>query len=67
MVQCYVAPPPGPVVRPPRELGAFAKVWLDPGETATVELVLDDRAFAYWAPSPARPGRGRRPGRPTCR
>jgi beta-glucosidase len=51
VVQCYVAPPPGPLVRPPRELGAFAKVWLDPGETATVELVLDDRAFAYWAPS----------------
>jgi beta-glucosidase len=53
VVQCYVAPPPGAVVRPPRELGAFAKVWVEPGETATVELVLDDRAFAYWAPVPA--------------
>ena len=26
------------------------KVWLDPGETTTVDLVLDDRAFAYWDP-----------------
>ena len=51
VVQCYVAPPPGAVVRAPRELGAFAKVWVEPGETATVELVLDDRAFAYWAPA----------------
>ena len=50
VVQCYVAPPAAPVVRPPQELAAFAKVWLDPGETATVELVLDERAFAYWAP-----------------
>ena len=55
VVQCYVAPPATGVVRPPQELAAFAKVWLDPGETATVELVLDERAFAYWAPaSPTR-------------
>jgi hypothetical protein len=26
----------------------FAKVRLDPGETATVRIELDDRAFAYW-------------------
>ncbi|MGH2521720.1 MAG: fibronectin type III-like domain-contianing protein, partial [Anaerolineales bacterium] len=26
-------------------------VWLDPGETATVRLELDDRAFAYWVPA----------------
>ena len=41
---------PARVVRPPKELAAFAKVWLDPGETATVELALDERAFAYWDP-----------------
>ena len=34
--------------------GAFAKVWVEPGETM-IELVLDDRAFACWAP--ARAGR----------
>ena len=50
VVQCYVAPPSSRVVRPPKELKAFAKVWLDPGQTATVRLELDDRAFAYWEP-----------------
>jgi beta-glucosidase len=50
-VQCYVAPPaPARVTRPPKELKAFAKVWLDPGTTTTAELVLDRRAFAYWHP-----------------
>ncbi len=50
VVQCYVAPPATRVVRPPKELAAFAKVWLDPGESATVDLVLDRRSFAYWHP-----------------
>jgi beta-glucosidase len=39
------------VTRPPKELKAFAKVWLDPGVTTTAELVLDRRAFAYWHPT----------------
>jgi beta-glucosidase len=52
VVQCYVAPPSSRVViRPPKELKAFAKVWLDAGETTTAELTLDARAFAYWDPS----------------
>jgi beta-glucosidase len=50
VVQCYVAPPASPLVRPPRELKAFAKVRLEPGESATVTLELDERAFAYWDP-----------------
>jgi beta-glucosidase len=51
VVQCYVAPPrPTRLTRPPKELVAFAKVWLEPGETATVRLTLDSRAFAYWDP-----------------
>lgn len=50
VVQCYVSPPPGPVTRPPKELKAFGKVMLDAGETGTVELSLDSRAFAYWSP-----------------
>jgi beta-glucosidase len=53
VVQCYVAPPSAGrarVVRPPQELKAFAKVWLDPGESATVTLHLSDRSFAYWDP-----------------
>lgn len=50
VVQCYVAPEAPAVFRPARELRAFAKVRLDPGETRTVRLALDDRAFAYWDP-----------------
>jgi beta-glucosidase len=50
VVQCYVAPASTRLVRPPQELKAFAKVWLDPGETATVTLRLSDRSFAYWDP-----------------
>jgi beta-glucosidase len=51
VVQCYVAPTTSRLVRPPKELAAFAKVWLDPGESTVVELVLDDRSFAYWDPT----------------
>jgi beta-glucosidase len=52
VVQCYVAPPhPSRVIRPPKELKAFAKVWLDPGEQHDAELTLDARAFSYWDPS----------------
>jgi beta-glucosidase len=50
VVQCYVAPPPGELFRPAKELKAFAKIALGPGETGTVALVLDGRAFAYWDP-----------------
>lgn len=48
VVQLYVANPEGPVPRPVRELRAFAKVALAPGETRTVDLTLPPRAFAYW-------------------
>jgi beta-glucosidase len=48
VVQVYVATTAGPVRRPARELRAFTKVPLQPGESRTVELVLDRRAFAYW-------------------
>jgi len=58
-VQCYVAPPSSSkVTRPPKELKAYEKVWLDPAESANVELVLDSRAFAFWDPTAAS-GRGR--------
>ena len=50
VVQCYVAPVSPRLARPPKELKAFGKVALDAGETAVVDLVLDDRAFAYWDP-----------------
>ncbi len=50
VVQCYVAPASARLARPPKELKAFAKVWLEPGETTTVDLVLEGRSFAYWDP-----------------
>jgi beta-glucosidase len=50
VVQCYVAPVSPRLARPPKELKAFTKVWLQPGETTTVEFVLEGRAFAYWDP-----------------
>ncbi len=56
VVQCYVAPRDAPrLARPPKELKAFAKVRLDPGETQTVTLTLDERAFAYWDPGDGFP------------
>ncbi|WPO88846.1 glycoside hydrolase family 3 C-terminal domain-containing protein (plasmid) [Herbiconiux sp. KACC 21604] len=48
VVQVYVSTATGPVRRPLRELRAFEKVTLEPGETRRVELRLDRRAFAYW-------------------
>ncbi len=54
VVQLYVAPPdegrsrPGGRFRPVKELRAFAKVWLDPGETTVVSLELNERSFAYY-------------------
>ncbi|MEJ2353658.1 MAG: fibronectin type III-like domain-contianing protein, partial [Anaerolineales bacterium] len=39
------------LVRPPKELKGFAKVELEPGETKTVSVPLDFRAFAYYDPA----------------
>ena len=38
------------LVRPYKELKGFAKVELQPGETKTVSIPLDFRAFAYYHP-----------------
>ncbi len=48
VVQCYVAPPPGPVFRPAVELKAFARVTLAPGASADAVLTLEGRSFAHW-------------------
>ena len=48
VVQCYVAPDERRVTRPVKELRSFAKVHLGPGESTTVTMTLDRRAFAYW-------------------
>jgi beta-glucosidase len=46
----YVEPPPSPLFRPRRELRAFAKASLAPGEQRTLPLTFDARAFCYWDP-----------------
>jgi|GEM_PF-49851 len=48
VVQLYVAYPDAKVERCAKELKAFAKVALKPGETKTVELHLAPRDLAYW-------------------
>jgi beta-glucosidase len=48
VVQVYVCTDEGPVRRPLRELRAFTKVALAVGESRTVTLDLDRRAFAYY-------------------
>jgi beta-glucosidase len=50
VVQLYVEPVAPRVQRPPKELKAFGKVWLEPGESTVVDLHLDERAFTYWHP-----------------
>ncbi|WP_205427873.1 glycoside hydrolase family 3 C-terminal domain-containing protein [Halorussus sp. MSC15.2] len=49
-VQLYVHDVDASVERPPKELEAFEKVALDPGETATVTFELADSAFEFFHP-----------------
>ena len=49
-VQLYVRDVESAVRRPVRELRAFEKIALQPGEIKTVTFTLDKRAFAYWEP-----------------
>lgn len=48
IVQLYVAPCNAAFARPVKELRAFDKVELIPGESREVRFCLDKRAFAYW-------------------
>ena len=48
IVQLYVAKPDAKIFRPAQELKGFAKVHLQPGESRTVTISLDDKAFRYW-------------------
>ena len=50
IVQVYVHDQKSGLVRPHKELKGFAKVELQPGETKTISIPLDFRAFAYYHP-----------------
>jgi beta-glucosidase len=51
VVQLYVGDPSAAVARPLRELKAFAKVAVQPGEARTVVFRLDARDLSYWSTS----------------
>jgi beta-glucosidase len=50
IVQVYVHDQKSGLVRPEKELKGFAKVELQPGETQSVSIELDFRAFSYYHP-----------------
>jgi beta-glucosidase len=49
VAQLYVGDPAASVARPVRELKAFTKIDLDPGETTTVEFALTARDLSWWS------------------
>ena len=50
VVQVYVRDPQAGVVRPARELKAFTKLTLGPGESTTASFTLTARDLSYWHP-----------------
>jgi beta-glucosidase len=51
IIQVYVGDHKSSLARPPKELKGFAKIELQPGETKTLTVSLDFRAFAYYHPA----------------
>ena len=49
VVQVYVNDEKSSVPRPIRELKGFKRVLIAPGESVTLEFILDDKAFAFWS------------------
>ena len=50
VVQLYVKDVQSSLPRPEKELKAFQKVWLEPGETKYVEMLLTEEAFMFYDP-----------------
>ncbi len=48
IIQLYVYNPIGEEIRPEKELRNFAKVFLEPGESKTITMELNGRAFSYY-------------------
>ncbi|TVQ97559.1 MAG: beta-glucosidase [Spirochaetaceae bacterium] len=51
VVQLYIRDDKSRLSRPPQELKAFTKVALEPGETSTVALALNERSLASYDPA----------------
>jgi beta-glucosidase len=49
VAQAYLSRSAGVVERPARWLAGFAVVRAEPGETVTVDIPLDSRAFSHWS------------------
>lgn len=54
VVQLYVKNPEGQIskenpIRPKKELRGFEKVFLNPGESRSVEIIIDDNAFCIYS------------------
>lgn len=48
VVQLYVGKEDTKLMRAPKELKGFAKLYLEPGESKIAEMELDDRSFSYY-------------------
>jgi beta-glucosidase len=48
VIQVYVGRSGSRMERPDKELKAFEKVWLDPGETTRLRLQLTEQALRHW-------------------
>jgi hypothetical protein len=59
VVQIYVSDPVSSLQRPAAELKGFGKVWLHPGESATVTIQLNRDAWAFWDESAKMGSRSR--------
>ena len=47
-MQLYIEDIESSVDRPVKELKGFSKVFLLPGESKEVKIILDNRAFSFW-------------------
>ncbi len=48
VAQIYVSDSQSSLPRPNKELKGFSKVFLQPGESKLIEIVLNKRAFSFW-------------------
>ena len=48
IMQLYISEKEPCVIRPPKELKAFKKIFLKPGEEKSVQFILNKRSFAYY-------------------